>query len=793
MVSNKNKVTPVIPAGRKNWLINREISAHFRIVRSFLLGHLMNIMMLAFVFYHTIPLALSMTWVAVAVAACAWRLLIWQERRLKPDRTSPENIKLLLEINTGILAIILSVAIAYLIPRADDMQRLFLAIAYTAMIGAAGLTLRTLPRAAIAYISIVTAGFIFGLLSIAHIYAYAAIVVLVCAAEMVAQSSLNAHKYFIIRILRERELNTASETVRLLLNDYEDQGSDWLFELEADGTLASVCNRFTSAFGDTAEMLNGKSFVSLFDASPEREQLADHIAHGRAFRGLTLSLHNADEQHWWSVSARPSTLSANGNRRFRGVISDVSAEYRAQARARKMAHYDALTELPNRFHFNNNLERLTANLKAGEHFCLLLIDIDKFKMVNDTLGHPIGDQLLKAMSARISKNVFSSALGGEAHMVARLGGDEFGILMVGESVVDHAIRLCDALISAAAEPFIINGHQIVSGISVGLVIAPEDGVSAEMLMRNADLALYFSKAAGRGRWERFEPSMDEAVQKRHAMERDLRKALINNELQLYFQPLVNANSGDHVGFEALLRWNQPERGMVMPDDFIPLAEETGLIVPIGEWIIREAMAEAASWEQPLSVAVNISPVQMRSANLLPTLINALAVSGIDPSRFEIEITEGVLLHDTEENMTVLRHFHELGFKIALDDFGTGYSSLNYLRTFPFDKIKIDRSFISDLEKQKDCREIVSAVIGLANRLGMVTLAEGVEDQGQLDELRRGGCTMAQGWLFGKAMPAEHYTKLHVPRDLAALPEKLALIETALKAAPKTAVKSKKAA
>jgi EAL domain-containing protein (putative c-di-GMP-specific phosphodiesterase class I) len=288
---------------------------------------------------------------------------------------------------------------------------------------------------------------------------------------------------------------------------------------------------------------------------------------------------------------------------------------------------------------------------------------------------------------------------------------------------------------------------------------PDHATNAQMLQNNADIALYVAKKEGRNRWELFEPGMDVAVQQRHAIERDLRLALTRDEFRLYFQPLVNVETGLHTGFEALIRWEHPEHGMVMPNDFIPIAEESGLIVPMGEWVIRTAMAEAVRWSEPRTIAVNLSPVQLRSPNLLPTIINALGETGLDPARLEVEITESVLLNNCEANIAILNRLHDLGIKIALDDFGTGYASLNYLRTFPFDKIKIDRTFVTELGHRADCRAIVSAVISLANNLGMCTLAEGVESEEQLAALRSEGCSMVQGWLFGKAMPADHYASL----------------------------------
>jgi diguanylate cyclase (GGDEF)-like protein len=406
--------------------------------------------------------------------------------------------------------------------------------------------------------------------------------------------------------------------------------------------------------------------------------------------------------------------------------------------------------------FTGALERMFALDGISHARVLMLINIDNFKIINDTLGHPVGDQFLRQTSERIVTSVKESGLGGEGLIVARLGGDEFALLCSGKDVVDHSTRLAEHLLETLSKQMTVNGHSLDSSVSIGIAIAPIDGNSGETLLRNASLAVAAAKANGRCCWERFELGMDVVVRERHLLERDLRAALGKHELRLFYQPLIEVDSGELTGYEALIRWENSERGMVMPDNFIPLAEETGLIVPIGEWVIRTAMAAAASWDEPRTVAVNVSPIQMRSPNLLPTIINALAETGLDPARFEIEITEGVLLNDSEANMAVLHKIRALGIRVALDDFGTGYSSLNYLRTFPFDKIKIDRSFVQDLESREDCRAIVSAVIGLARNLGMVTLAEGVEDAAQLEQLRGDGCSMVQGWYFGKAMPLEHY-------------------------------------
>jgi|CXWL01.1.fsa_nt_gi diguanylate cyclase (GGDEF)-like protein/PAS domain S-box-containing protein len=766
MVSKKERLFAVIPAGLEDWVANRLVRAHFRILAALILGHLLNAAVIAIAYFGFVPLHyLGLGVVAVAIVG-GHRYWLGRGERRKAAREAPRLLMRKLELNSMALAALASVALVLLMPLGGPMHQMLLAIVGTSLIGAAGYTMRTLPRAAIAYIAMIAVSLIFGLWRTASPIAFASSILVGTLALLLCRMALTAHTLFVVRIVRERELNSSIETVKMLLNDFEDQGSDWLFEIDRDRRILGASKHFADATGLEPENLNGRLFENLFVGGPERAQLADHLFNRRAFRGLVLQLaHEGGQQtRWWSVSARPATSGSRNGVCFRGVISDVSAEKQAEARVRHMAHYDALTGLPNRLMFNNALARMVADEAVAKRMVVMLIDVDHFKSVNDSLGHPIGDQYLRAVSSRLIECVTKSGLGGEGHIVARLGGDEFAVMMAGEDSADHAIRLAQKLVEKMTEPFLVSGHQIMSGVSIGLAIAPFDGDSAETLQRNADLALYCAKDSGRGCWERFEVGMDIAVRERHAMERDLREALAADEMRLFFQPLVDVATGKQSGFEALIRWQNAERGLVMPNDFIPLAEETGLIVPLGEWVIRTAMAEAARWSEPLTVAVNVSPVQMRSPNLLPTIIHALADTGLDPARFEVEITEGVLLHDSEANMAILHRMRDLGIKVALDDFGTGYSSLNYLRTFPFDKIKIDRSFVNDLEQREDCRAIVSAVIGLAHNLGMVTLAEGVEDAVQLEQLRREGCSMVQGYLFGKAMPAGHYTD-NLPKAL----------------------------
>jgi predicted signal transduction protein with EAL and GGDEF domain len=344
-------------------------------------------------------------------------------------------------------------------------------------------------------------------------------------------------------------------------------------------------------------------------------------------------------------------------------------------------------------------------------------------------------------------------------IVARVGGDEFAIVQVAAEQPRGAIILADRLIETLAKPFDLDGHQVVIGTSIGIALAPLDGLDTDQLIKNADMALYRAKADGRGVFRFFEPEMDAKMQARRTLEIDLRKALAEGEFELFYQPLVNLASNEVSGFEALLRWNHPTRGLVSPSEFIPIAEEMGLIAPLGERILRQACAEAAGWPDDIKVAVNLSPVQFKSKTLALAVTSALASSGLPPHRLELEISESVLLQDNEATLTTLHQLRQLGVRISMDDFGTGYSSLSYLRSFPFDKIKIDQSFVRDLSGKEDSLAIIRAVAGLGRNLGMATTAEGVETREQLGYLRQEGCTEVQGYLFSRPLPARNIIPL----------------------------------
>jgi diguanylate cyclase (GGDEF)-like protein len=426
---------------------------------------------------------------------------------------------------------------------------------------------------------------------------------------------------------------------------------------------------------------------------------------------------------------------------------DITERQQAEASIAFMAHHDALTKLPNRVLFRERMEQAIVMAGRGTEFAVMCLDLDNFKQVNDTLGHPVGDGLLVGVAERIQACVR------EGDTAARLGGDEFAIIQLGLRQPDDAEILASRIIASFRQPFDVNGRQVMAGASIGVTVALGDNVSYETLMRDADTALYLAKTEGRGTIRFFEPEMDVRIHQRRLLELDLQHAIARNEFELYYQPMVSLVANKVVGFEALVRWHHPVRGLISPLDFIPAAEETGMIVAIGEWVLRTACFEAENWPADLSVAVNLSPMQFKKGDFVATVRAALDASGLRPDRLELEITESILLRDTSGTLEALHQLRAMGICVALDDFGTGYSSLSYLHSFPFNKIKIDQSFVRNLMANKESMSIVRAIIGLGQSLGMRTTAEGVETLEQLDRLREEGCTGVQGYYFSCPRPA----------------------------------------
>jgi diguanylate cyclase (GGDEF)-like protein len=527
-----------------------------------------------------------------------------------------------------------------------------------------------------------------------------------------------------------------------------------------------------------------KHFIDMYGLPPERVGPGTPLSEivEMRFEAGSVPAMTRDEYMKWRtsvvVSAEPvdSIIEMRNGRTFKvrhrpmpdlgwvATHEDITEQRQAELKIAHMAHHDALTDLANRALLN---QRLAQAFASNQTFAVHHIDLDKFKSVNDTLGHHAGDALLRGVSERLRRLVRPN------DTIARMGGDEFVVLQAPIGDEGEAGRLAERIIEQMAAPFEIDEGQTIAGASIGIAIAPADGTTPEQLLRNADLALYQAKSDGRGTSRLFEAAMDAQVQSRRALELDLRKALAGGEFELHYQPLVKSQSGEISGFEALIRWHHPQQGLIAPNSFIPLAEEIGLIVPIGEWVIRQACRTASRWPKHLHVAVNISAAQFRYSGLAEVIVGALASAGLEASRLEIEITESVLLQDKEGTLAILHRLRELGVRIAMDDFGTGYSSLTYLQCFPFDKIKIDRSFVRDVATDAGSLNIVRAIAALANGMGMTATAEGVETREQLERIAAEGCTEMQGYLFSRPLPAAEIERRFLSLEVPALRDRFA--------------------
>ncbi len=554
-----------------------------------------------------------------------------------------------------------------------------------------------------------------------------------------------------ISLSKKQEANLRQTNWRL--DAALDNMSQGLCLFDAQNRLEVVNRRFFDIFGLARNKIQpGVSFREILELSVARQNHAGKTVDELLAELTDFMRRSSNGTHFYELSDGRVVACAYNTTSDGGWVAtyeDVTERRQAETKIMHMARHDALTNLPNRLLFREQMEQ---SLARGEKLAVLFIDLDRFKNVNDTLGHPVGDALLCAVTKRLQLAVRG------ADTVARLGGDEFAIIQIGGRPTD-ATELAARIIDSISQVFDVHGHQVMIGTSVGIAIAPTDGNEPDQLLRNADMALYRAKSEGRGTYHFFQPEMDAQMQARRALELDLRKALLAGEFELYYQPLIDLKSDKVSGFEALVRWNHPERGLIGPDDFIPVAEEIGLIVPIGDWVLKQACRDAMTWPGKLSVAVNLSAAQFRSPALALSVVGALGTSGLAASRLELEITETVLLQDDRVVLDVLHQIRALGVRISMDDFGTGYSSLSYLRSFPFDKIKIDRSFIRELGKENDCVAIIRAVSRLGHSLGMITTAEGVETKEQLEILRDEGCTQVQGFLFSEPRPAKEVPAL----------------------------------
>jgi diguanylate cyclase (GGDEF)-like protein len=528
-----------------------------------------------------------------------------------------------------------------------------------------------------------------------------------------------------------------------------------------DSARVTVCNqRYIEMFGLSPDV--AKPGCSMHDLISHRKETGSFegdvgefcasIIRNVALGKITHQIAEAADGRAILIVNQP--LEAGG---WVATIEDVTERKRADEKIAHLAHYDALTDLPNRVLFRQQLENALNKVQPGEQLAVLYIDIDEFKSVNDALGHSVGDELLKAVALRLHGCLR------ETDVAARLGGDEFAIIQTAVKRPSDTTQLVERIYHAIREPYDCAGHLVTTDASIGIALASDDGADLDQLLKNADLAMYGAKADGRRTYRFFEVGMDERVKTRRILELELRQAIMDGGFEVFYQPLLNLQDNKISGCEALLRWRHPRRGMISPSEFIPIAEETGLINALGDWVLSTACIEAASWPDHIRIAVNVSPIQFKSQTLALNVATALAVSGLSACRLELEITEAVLIRDDEAALALLHQLRELGVRIALDDFGTGYSSLSYLQRFPFDKIKIDRCFVKDIVGPAGSSSIVQAVVNIAAARNMTTTAEGVETERQMEWLRDLGCTEMQGFLFSPAISAAEIRRLLLSR------------------------------
>ncbi|GMM62274.1 EAL domain-containing protein [Novosphingobium pituita] len=570
--------------------------------------------------------------------------------------------------------------------------------------------------------------------------------------------------YFRQREIEQREREAAEIETRIqtraqeILADYEETGQGWFWETDRRGQITYLSRPVAQILGRSVENLIGRPFFELFnlaDQAGEGERtLAFHLSARASFAELAVRAATDMEERWWQINGRPTYDTFNNFQGFRGSGTDLTEKRRSAEHATRLAQFDSLTGLSNRLRMSQTLEKILVAPQIQHRACaVFLLDLDRFKQVNDTLGHPAGDALLKQVSQRLERAI------GTVGRVGRLGGDEFQVIIPGKIEREQLAYLAGQVIEQLSAPYSIEGSRVMIGASVGIAVSPEDGVTSEALIRNADLALYAAKDGGRGRYHFYAADLHSDAQERRQLEDDLRDALAHGGLEMFYQPVVHTATERITGFEALLRWKHPRHGYISPARFIPIAEDTGMIAAIGEWALRTACQDMAHWPQDVRVAVNVSPLQFANPALPSIVTSALAHAQVEASRLELEITESVFLNNDEGTDQMFKQLKAIGVRLALDDFGTGYSSLGYLRSAPFDKIKIDQSFVRGAT-QPGSRNgaIIASIVSLAEALGMETTAEGVETHDELDLVRALGCSHVQGYIYERPLSAANATE-----------------------------------
>ena len=690
-------------------------------------------------------------WFGIVFVICMARGLRALRLRLDEDyvRRKPPNLIAI----TGIIALL---GVLWLVPpvfwfaAADTEHQMMLGVIVVALMSAAGVSLSTVPQACLIYLAILSVG---GFVLTGHYDSWIYTGLMMIFTVAIGGAAFASARRFVAHVRTQIELREQSELIALL-REFDASGSDWLWQLDRKLKLTYMSRGMAQAIGVPLSTLLGAHASHILDPDGTAVQLSEgmrmlmrHAAARTAFRDIAIPIGHG--RRWWSISAKPLVDAEGRFHGWRGVGSDITDTRLSGSDSVRAARLDPLTGVANRLLLREQLEEALLRQVGGDCDCaLLLVDLDRFKLVNDTLGHSVGDQLLCEVARRIESCV------GADGVVGRLGGDEFAVVWRGLGDRETLSALASRIIVELTRTVTIGAADLHIGATIGIARAPHDGNREETLMRCADLALYSGKEAGRGGHAFFEQQMFVDAEDYRSLENDVRNALGSDGLALHYQPIIDARTGRLVGREALLRWSHPQRGPIPPDQFVPIIEDAGLIHQIGDWVIREACAEAVLWPGDMRVAVNISAAQLSGAGIAETVLGALATSGLAPGRLELEVTESIFIGDDVGTLAALERLRAIGVRLVLDDFGKGYSSFGYLSRAQFSKIKIDRSFVAGAaEGERDCSAIVRAILALARGLAVETTAEGVETEREAGVMRALGCDQLQGYLFGRPVPA----------------------------------------
>lgn len=740
----------------RNLVLSEQIDAIVQMTPALACGALVIALHLLAVVVDTPQLTAVAVWSLALTAMVGFSVRSWfrskKANTRKSNATKAANHAI---AGAGAIGLVWAMLPFILLPASTPTIQAMLPVAMGAVILSAAISYASLPQAAFTFLLPVIVSSLIGTrLMEATFLANLLAVMLLCFIPIIATIVIRSGSSLVQHVLRELDSRNQKNVISLLLREFEENSSDWLWEFGADGKIDRVSDRFSMATEISKSDLIGQDFVEFLHSFLSGEnfqvqEITDAIAARETFNGIEITVRVGDKDAVWRLTGKAAIDPDGHYSGYIGTASDVTAEKTAEKKINYLAHYDALTGLLNRARFSDMLGQCVSRLERyGTPFSVFYLDLDRFKLVNDSSGHLVGDKLLVEVGKRIRAEVR------ESDIVARLGGDEFAIILPNLSDSVEASTLAERLVNAIEQPFEVDSETLSIGLSVGIAVAPINGTRPDQILRNADLALYRAKEEGRGMYRFFEAEMDSSARERRMLEVELRQALTDGEFVLHYQPLVGAEDGIPSGFEALVRWDHPIRGVVPPAEFIPIAEQSGLIREIGDWTIREACRAAVNWPNDLTVAVNLSPKHFMLSDIEKVVRSALKESKLEPSRLELEITESLLIDRSDEVLEKLGNLKELGVTIAMDDFGTGYSSLSYLLKFPFDKIKIDRSFVTALTTDPAARDVLRSIVALGKTLKMNITAEGVENNEQANFLKEVACNHFQGFLFSKPMGPE---------------------------------------